>query len=211
MENAAPFTTMRQTLMMLPCVAWVFASVLGGAASQNGKNATNVAKGSVDACALLTLAEIETIQGERVEETKPTVQPGGGLFTSQCVFRTPTLSKSVSVTLTASDPAHPGALTARQLWEKQFHSLESEGDEESASEKNGKKGEPERESGKPRAVSGLGEEAYWVASPAASALYVLQGEMFLRVSVGSAGQESERMEKSNALARTALKRIRPVQ
>ena len=202
--------------MILPCVAWVFASVLGGVASQNGKNAASVAKssttkGSVDACALLTPAEIEAIQGERVEETKPTVRPGGGLFTSQCVFRTPTLSKSVSVTLTASDPVHPGALTARQLWEKQFHSLELESDEESAAEKNGKKVEPERESGKPRAVSGLGEEAYWVASPVASALYVLKGEMFLRVSVGSAGQESERMEKSKALARTALKRLRLVE
>ena len=207
---------MRQTLMILPCLALGFACVAGGTASQNGKNAksaanTSVTKGTVDACALLTSSEIEAIQGERVEETKPTVRPGGGLFTSQCVFRTPTLSKSVSVSLTASDPAHPGTLTARQLWEKQFHSLELESDEESAAEKNGKKVEPERESGKPRAVSGLGEEAYWVASPVASALYVLKGEMFLRVSVGSAGQESERMEKSKALARIALKHIRPVQ
>src|SRR5260370_21705083 len=199
---------MRQTLMILPCAAWVFASVLGGAASQNGKNATSVAsssatKGSVDPCTLLASAEIEAIQGERVEETKPTVQLGGGLFTSQCVFRTATLSKSVSVTLTASDPAHPGALTARQLWEKQFHALELESDEESAARKNGKKSRPQRASGKPRRVSGLGEEAYWVASPFARALYVLKGEMFLRVSVGSAGQESERKEKSNALVRTA--------
>jgi hypothetical protein len=207
---------MRQTLMILPCLALVFACVAGGTASQNGKNATSAAKtsvtrGSVDACALLTSAEIEAIQGERVEETKPTVQPGGGLFTSQCVFRTATLSKSVSLALTASDPAHPGALTARQLWEKQFHSLELESDEESTAGKNGKKVETEGESGKARAVSGLGEEAYWVASPVASALYVLKGEMFLRVSVGSAGQESERMEKSKTLARTALKRIKPVQ
>jgi hypothetical protein len=201
---------MRQTLMILPWAVLVFAGVAGGTASQNGKSPTSAAVGSMDACALLTSAEIEAFQGERVEETKPAVQSGGGLFTSQCVFRTPTLSKSVSVTLTASDPAHPGALTARQLWEKQFHSLELESDEDSASEKNGKNGEPEHESGKPRTVSGLGEEAYWVASPVASALYVLRGEMFLRVSVGSTGRESERMEKSKALARTALKRARPV-
>jgi len=77
--------------------------------------------------------------------------------------------------------------------------------------KNGKKGEPEHESDMPRSVTGLGEEAYWVAGPVASALYVLRGEMFLRVSVGSTGQESERMEKSKALARIALKRARPVQ
>src|SRR5260370_15509688 len=203
-------------MMSLRWLALVCACVAGGTASQNGKNAksaanTSVTKGNVDACALLTPAEIEAIQGERVEETKPTVRPGGGLFTSQCVFRTPTLSKSVSVSLTASDPAHPGTLTARQLWEKQFHSLELESDEESAAQKNGKKVEPERESGKPRAVSALGADACWVASPVASSCDVLKGEMFLRVSVGSAGQESERMEKSKALALTAMKRIRPVQ
>jgi len=164
-------------------------------------------------CALLTPAEIEAIQGERVEETKPAVQPGGGSFATQCLFRTPTLSKSVSLSLTASDPLHPVALTARQLWQKQFHSLEVESDEESAEGKSVKKLEPEREreSRKPRPVRGLGEEAYWVASPVASALYVLKGEMFLRISVGSAGQETERMEKSKALARAALKRLRLVE
>jgi len=200
---------MLQTLTILSCVALVFASVPGGAAPQNAKNVAGVTKGTVDACALLTSAEVEAIQGERVEETKPSVQPGGGLFARQCLFRTPTLSKSVSLSLTASDPVHPVAMTARQLWQKQFHSLELEGDEESAEGKNVKKLEPEREgeSRKPRPVRGLGEEAYWVASPVASALYVLKGEMFLRISVGSTGQESERMEKSKALARTALKRI----
>jgi len=200
---------MLQTLTILSCVALVFASVPGGAAPQNAKNVAGVTKGTVDACALLTSAEVEAIQGERVEETKPTVQPGGGLLATQCLFRTPTLSKSVSLSLTASDPVHPVAMTARQLWQKQFHSLELEGDEESAEGKNVKKLEPEREreSRKPRPVRGLGEEAYWVAGPVASALYVLKGEMFLRISVGSTGQESERMEKSKALARTALKRI----
>src|SRR5258707_12205686 len=103
---------MRQTLMILPCLALAFGCVAGGTASQNGKNAksaenTSVKKGTVDACALLTSAEIEAIQGERVEETKPAVRPGGGLFTSQCVFRTPTLSNSASVPLTEPDPAHP--------------------------------------------------------------------------------------------------------
>jgi hypothetical protein len=200
---------MRQAVTILPCVALVFAGVPGGAASQNAKNVASVTKGTAAACALLTPAEIEAIQGERVEETKPAVQPVGGSFANQCLFRTPTLGKSVSLSLTASDPLHPVALTARQLWQKQFHPSEMESDEESAEGKNVKKLEPEREreSRKPRPVRGLGEEAYWVASPVASALYVLKGETFLRISVGSAGQETERMEKSKALARAALKRL----
>ena len=191
----------------MPYVAFVFAGVLGGAATQSAKKDTGVSKGTVYACALLTPAEIEAIQGERVEETKPTVRPSGGLFATQCLFRTPTLNKSVSLFLTASDPLHPVPLTARQLWQKQFHS--SEVDEEPVAGENKKKLDPEREreSREPRPIRGLGEEAYWVASPVASALYVLKGEMFLRISVGSAGQESERMEKSKALARAVLKRL----
>ena len=200
---------MRQTLTVLACAALIFADVLVGATAQSAKNVAGVKKGAVDACALLTPAEIEAIQGERVEETKPTVQPSGGLFATQCLFRTPTLSKSVSLSLNASDPLHPVALTARQLWQKQFHSSEVESDEESAEGRSVKKLKPEREreSRKPRPVRGLGEEAYWVASPVASALCVLKGEMFLRISVGSTGQESERMERSKALARTALERL----
>ena len=201
---------MRQALTILSCVALVFAGGPGAATAQNAKNVAGVTKGTVGACALLTSAEIEAIQGERVEETKPTVRPGGGSFATQCLFRTPTLSKSVSLSLTASDPLHPVALSARQLWQKQFHSSEVESDEESAGREAVKKLEPEREreSHKPRPVRGLGEEAYWVTSPVASALYVLKGEMFLRISVGSTGQESERMERSKALARTALRRLR---
>src|SRR2546429_6018268 len=178
---------MRQTLRILPYVAFVFAGVLGGAATQSAKKDTGVSKGTVYACALLTPAEIEAIQGERVEETKSTVRPSGGLFATQCLFRTPTLNKSVSLFLTASDPLHPVPLTARQLWQKQFHS--SEVDEEPVAGENKKKLDPERkrESREPRPIRGLGEEAYWVAS--------------------SAGQESERMEKSKALARAVLKRL----
>ena len=197
----------------MPCVTLVFAGVPGGAARQNAKNVAGVKKATVDACALLTPAEIETIQGERVEETIPTAQPGGGSFATQCLFRAPTLSKSVSLSLTVSDRQHPVALTARQLWQKQFHSSEVENDEELAEGKGEKKLEPEREreGRKPRPVRGLGEEAYWVASPVASALYVLKGEVFLRISVGSGGSESERMEKSKALARAALKHLRLVE
>src|SRR5882724_3140385 len=209
---------MRPITMILQCAALLIASTAGRVAGQNSKNATGVAntnamKASAGVCALLTAAEIEAIQGERVAETKATARPGGGLLTSQCMFRTSSLSKSVSVSLTTSDPAHPPTPVARQLWQKQFHPVETESEEESTAGEKGKKLEPEREreSGKPRVVRGLGEEAFWVAGPVASALYVLRGDMFLRISVGSAGQEDERMEKSESLARTAIKRLRAVE
>src|SRR5260370_37968702 len=48
------------------------------------------AKPKIDVCALLTSAEIEAVQGEPAKETKPGVQPSGGILTSQCLFLTAT-------------------------------------------------------------------------------------------------------------------------
>jgi len=73
----------------------------------------------------------------------------------------------------------------------------------------GKESEPEREKegSEARPISGLGEEAYWVGNPVAGALYVLQGGVFLRISVGGVREESARIEKSKVLARAAVKRL----
>ncbi len=72
-----------------------------------------------------------------------------------------------------------------------------------------KKAEIEREEElrKPRPIDGLGEEAYWVGNSISGALYVLNGNSFLRISVGGVRGESARMEKSKALAHAALKRL----
>ncbi|HEX9224994.1 MAG TPA: hypothetical protein VF860_16815 [Candidatus Acidoferrales bacterium] len=69
------------------------------------------------------------------------------------------------------------------------------------------KSEPESVESKPRLIHGLGEEAYWVGNPVAGALYVLQGETFLRISVGGVRAESARIEESKTLARAVLKRL----
>jgi hypothetical protein len=39
------------------------------------------------------------------------------------------------------------------------------------------------------------------------ALYVLQGDKFVRISVGGVGEESLRVKKSKVLARAAVKRL----
>src|SRR5712692_190286 len=73
-----------------------------------------------DVCALLTRAEIQVVQSEAVEETKPSAQPSGGFVMLQCFYRTTTIAKSVSLALGAPDPAKPSALTPREFWRKQF-------------------------------------------------------------------------------------------
>jgi|ERR1044071_599328 hypothetical protein len=160
----------------------------------------------IDPCSLLTSADIAAVQGEPVEQTKPSNQPGTGLLMLQCLFRTTTPTKSVSLAVAA-----PSAVSPRAFWRKQFHK-----DHDAVKEKDSAKAEnksmaerkeQEEESTRPRAIAGLGEEAYWVGGPIAGALYVLKGNTFLRISVGGIREESARIEKSKALARVALKRM----
>jgi len=132
---------------------------------------------------------------------------------SQCFFRTAIFAKSVSLALATPDSAKLSALSPREYWRKQFHPPEQAEREEGvpaagqakAPEKT--KEEREKELRKPRPVAGLGDEAYWVGSPITGALYVLKGEVFLRISVGGEKDESVRITKTKTLARKALKRL----
>jgi len=179
--------------------------MLSGIMSAVQKTASDPAKQSKpDPCALLTSADIQAVQGDAVQDTKPSTQPAGGLVMSQCLFRTASPSKSVSLAV-----ASAGSVSPRAFWQKQFHGKpESEGsekDKSAAGRKDTK--EEEAESTLPRMIKGVGEQAYWVGSPMVGALYVLEGDTFLRISVGGVREEAARIQKSVALARLALKRL----
>jgi hypothetical protein len=184
------------------------------------QESTRAARGAgavkkIDVCALLTSAEIAAVQGEPIKETKPSVQPSGGFLMSQCFFLTATFSKSVSLALFTPDPAKPSASGPREYWQKQFHApeqaeKEKEEDQPAAGKAKATKEteeEREKELRKPRVIVGLGEEAYWMGNPISGALYVLKGDVFLRISVGGVRDESARIEKSKTLARAALRRF----
>ena len=161
----------------------------------------------IDPCSLLNSTEIAAAQGEAVQDSKPNEQPGSGLIMLQCLFRTTTPARSVSLAI-----AEPSAVSPRTFWRKQFHTAEAtakqdnsgKAEKKSVAERNERE---EDESTRPRAIAGLGEEAYWVGGPIAGALYVLKGNTFLRISVGGIREESARIEKSRALARIALKHL----
>lgn len=59
----------------------------------------------------------------------------------------------------------------------------------------------------PKAVSGLGEEAFWAGDRVTGALYVLQGDTFLRISLGGSRDEAARLERTSVLAKSALRRL----
>src|SRR2546423_1305669 len=67
--------------------------------------------------------------------------------------------------------------------------------------------EEEGEANPPQPVPGIGEEAFWLGSPKAGALYVLKGDNMVRVSVGGPDDMKTKIEKSKKLATLVLKRL----
>jgi hypothetical protein len=150
----------------------------------------------IDVCTLLTGADVEAVLGEPVKERRHGAQPTGGLLTSQCVFVMATPARSVSVAVAVPGAKQPSA-TPRGFWREQFHPS----DRATGHRR-------EEESREPRVIKGLGDEAYWVSNRIGGAMYVLISDMFLRLSLGGLREESARIEKSIALARVAVERLR---
>jgi hypothetical protein len=188
---------------------------------------------ALDACSLLTSTDIAAILGEPLHELKPSTQATGKMNMSQCVFVTQNFAKSASLAVATPGAEDSDARNLRAFWRNQFHSPRKQEEErrpasikspaksaftspreapeskaitsESARESDS---EAEDDARKPRPISALGEEAYWVGSPLAGALYVLQGDLFLRISVGGIPKESTRIAKSKSLATAILPRLR---
>lgn len=145
-----------------------------------------------DACALLTPAEIRAVQGEEPAQTKSSEQRSGELTFHQCFYTLPAFAKSVSLgvgvgTRDADAPA--------EFWREMFHeNKKEEADEESHTP--------------PRPVPNLGAEAYWIPLRIGATLYVLDRNAMLRVSVGGNDSDPVRLEKSIALAKDVLRRLR---
>jgi hypothetical protein len=194
---------MKNLLRLMLC--FLLLADVSWAAQKTAHNSARPAK-AADPCKLLTGADIKAVQGDAVQETKPSTQPSGGLVMSQCLFHTTNPSKSVSVAI-----ASAGSSSPRAFWQKQFQSADPTSEEKEhektvAEHKQGKHEEDE-ESTRPRKIAGVGEQAYWVGSPMVGALYVLKGNSFLRISVGGVREEPARIQKSVTLARLALKRM----
>jgi hypothetical protein len=223
---------------LLLCSVWSYEAVLASPQktqpgsqghTQTGINANE--SRNVDVCSLLTGTEITAVLGEPVGATKPSVQSAGNLKMSHCLFVTRNFAKSASLEVATPGSADSSARSLRAFWRNQFHSpLRREEERRTASRKgpaqsafssspaaaasgpsdseSKNEAEAEVEAGKPRPIRGLGEEAYWVGSPLAGALYVLQGDLFIRISVGGIPKESARIAKSRSIANAVLQRLR---
>lgn len=147
-----------------------------------------------DPCRLLEDADVLAVQGHAPAQKVQSEQPAGSFLFVQCFYRTPEFTNSVSVAVglpLADDSKRSGP---RQYWQAQFH-------KKTSSTPSRKKKEP------PQPVAGLGDEAFWVGDPMTGALYVLKGEVFLRVSVGGPPDQAQKIKRSRALASHALNRL----
>ena len=148
----------------------------------------------VDACAMLTSQEIESIQGEALKDTKLSESSADGLNVSQCFFTLPTFTNSISLVVTQRAEG-AGARDPREVWKETFHRDEEKDREE------------EGESRPPQKISGIGDEAFWLNSPAAGILYVLKGSSFVRISIGGREDQQTKIKKSKALAQKVIDRL----
>jgi len=161
-------------------------------------------KPKLDACAMLTSQDIESVQGEGLKETKLSESSAEGFNVSQCFFTLPTFTDSISLAITQRAEG-TGARDPRQFWKQNFHQDKeraSDGDRERGREK-----EEGEESRPPLKISGIGDEAFWMASRAAGILYVLKGSSYIRISIGGRGDQQTRITKSKALARKVIDRL----
>lgn len=152
----------------------------------------------LDSCKLLTKEEIQAVQGEPFVDSKGSGKTGAGLSISQCYFQLPQAVNSIVITVTQKGEG-AGARDPLKNWEEIFH----------REEKGGEKEEERREEGEhePEKVDGIGDEAFWTGTRVGGALYVLKGNTYIRISVGGAGDQADKIRKSKALAQNILGRL----
>lgn len=176
------------------------ARVIPAAGAGATTTATAPHKGAIDACALLTSAEIEAVQGEAVKEAKPSGNLTAASGVSTCYFLLPTASNSINLMViqkgTGAEAREP-----KDLWQETFHNEKREEKEEEEGEK---KAEPEK-------VEGVGDEAFWLGNQVGGQLLVLKGTTYIRISVGGAGDQASKIKKSKDLALLVLPRLESAQ
>ena len=197
----------------------------GQTAATTTAGATSSVASNTDACALLTSDEIKSVQGEAITESKASASSDAGFSITQCFYRTPTFTKSVSLGVTRTGA---GGQSIREFWHERFERASEEAERERERERGSKserererererekKGAAERKGGEeeeeegapPTPVKGVGDEAYWASSRVNGTMYVLKKDAIIRISIGGADDDATRLRKTKALAAKALARL----
>ena len=180
-------------------------------------------KSKIDVCDLLTSDDLKEVQGEPYKEAQRSDRLDGEFIVAQCYYALPTTVNSVVVSVTSAKD-DTAARSVKAFWEQTFSKYDDEEregkvdrDKEKKREREQDKakeprareaeGGEEKEASPPEGVKDLGDEAFWVGSPIGGALYVLKSDLIFRVSVGGAGDQKTKLNKSKAFAQKILKRM----
>jgi hypothetical protein len=209
------------TLSVLPAVACrsgdstrpTNASNSSAASSPAARPSAAPVRSKIDACSLLSSDDLKAVQGEAFKDAQRSDRLDGDFIVAQCYYAMPTLANSIVLNVTTARE-EPGAPQPKAFWEKTFggdEEKEREGERDRERDRNkpttqsaprreeGEEGEA-KEAAPPERVKGLGDEAFWVASPVGGAIYVLKKDIFFRISVGGAGDQRAKLSKSKSLA-----------
>ena len=176
-------------------------------------------KSKIDICSLLTSDDLKDVQGEGYKDAQRSDRLDGEFIIAQCYYALPTLANSVVVSVTTAQDG-PAARSPKAFWEQTFGKYEKEGEsktdreqekrKEREREKEKSQGQGEREekeAAAPERVKDLGDEAFWARSSIGGALYVLKGDVIFRISVGGAGDQKAKLNKSKMLALRILRKF----
>jgi hypothetical protein len=177
-----------------------------------------------NACSLVPQQEIEKIVGEPLKETKPSNPSTTPYDVEQCYFAMKTPVNSVVLTVVRRGQG-AGALDPKEFWAETFHKdndVDTKEEEEKKRDENknqkkpeqkkeqreGRRGEEEEEKAKPVEVNGIGDEAFWTGNAIGGALFVLKGNVYLRVSAGGAGDQDAKIKRCKAVVQVALANLK---
>jgi len=183
-------------------------------ATSPGKSTTAPAAATViaklDVCGLLASDDLKKVQGEAYKDAQRSDRQEGDFIVAQCYYALPTTVNSVVLNLTMAKEGG-NAAAPRDFWQRTFGKEaqdKAEQREKSAKKDKDKgRGEEEGEGPKPEKVNGLGDEAFWIGSRVGGALYVFMKDQFFRISVGGAGDQNTKLNKSKSLAQVVLKKL----
>jgi hypothetical protein len=164
-------------------------------------------KSNIDACALLTSKDIQSVQGEALKDAKPSGRSEVGFVISQCFYTLPTFTNSISL-LVAQRGDSAGARDPKEFWRETFDRAD-ESDKASEKVKDKVKGREEEaeKSVPPEKVAGVGDDAYWTGNRVGGAMYALKGNSYIRISVGGPGDQATKIKKAKALAQIILRHL----
>jgi hypothetical protein len=179
----------RRRLKLVPLV-WVMAGVAAGA----GK--------PLEACRLLSASTLQSVQGSRPTAAVPSSRRDVTIQSSSCFYTLSPFNQSVNLeVMTAA-----GTADIHQFWKQRFHGP-AETKEPEAERRPSAQGEANERHASPKPVPGVGEDAFWIYTGRDGALYALQRDYVVRVSVGGKPDQANQLSRATTLALSALKEL----